>query len=45
VLDHVAHDADELIGDGTTAALIIDERGFAKQARVCGGESSIPWTN
>src|SRR5262249_60158920 len=31
VLDHVARDADELIGDGSDAALIIDESGFAKR--------------
>src|SRR6266446_5408004 len=30
VLDHVAHDASELIGDATDAALIIDESGFAQ---------------
>jgi SRSO17 transposase len=31
VLDHVARDADELIGDTTDAALIMDESGFAKR--------------
>ena len=30
VLDQVARDADELIGDGSDAALILDESGFAK---------------
>ena len=39
VLDHVAHDADELIGDGTDAALIIDESGFAKQGKMSVGAS------
>src|SRR5262245_26557679 len=39
VLDHVAHDADELIGDGTEAALIIDESGFAKQGKMSVGAS------
>jgi len=37
VLDHVAHDADELIGDVTDAALIIDESGFAKQGKMSVG--------
>ena len=35
VLDHVARDADELIGDATQGALIIDESGFAKQDLFC----------
>ena len=39
VLDHVAHDADELIGDATDAALIIDESGFAKQGKMSVGAS------
>ena len=39
VLDHVAHDADELIGDGSDAALIIDESGFAKQGKMSVGAS------
>ena len=39
VLDHVARDADELIGDGTDAALIIDESGFAKQGKMSVGAS------
>ena len=39
VLDHVAHDADEVIGDGTDAALIIDESGFAKQGKMSVGAS------
>ena len=36
VIDHVARDADELIGD-TSAALIIDESGFAKQGKIVAG--------
>jgi SRSO17 transposase len=39
VLDHVAHDADELIGDATDAALIIDESAFAKQGKMSVGTS------
>jgi len=39
VLDHVARDADELIGDATDAALIIDESGFAKQGKMSVGAS------
>ena len=39
VLDHVARDADELIGDGSDAALIIDESGFAKQGKMSVGAS------
>src|SRR5438132_7165364 len=39
VLDHVAQDADELIGDATDAALIIDESGFAKQGKMSVGAS------
>ena len=39
VLDHVARDADELIGDTTDAALIIDESGFAKQGKMSVGAS------
>jgi SRSO17 transposase len=39
VLDHVAGDADELIGDATDAALIIDESGFAKQGKMSVGAS------
>src|SRR3981189_857489 len=39
VLDHVAHDGDELIGDATDAALIIDESGFAKQGKMSVGAS------
>ena len=41
VLDHVAHDPDELIGDTTDASLIIDESGFAKQGEM----SSAPVVN
>ena len=37
VLDHVARDADELIGDGSDAALILDESGFAKQGKMSVG--------
>jgi SRSO17 transposase len=39
VLDHVARDADELLGDTTDAALIIDESGFAKQGKMSVGAS------
>jgi SRSO17 transposase len=39
VLDHVARDADELIGYATAAALIIDESGFAKQEKMSVGAS------
>ena len=39
VLDHVAHDADELIGDRRDAALIIDESGFVKQGKMSVGAS------
>ena len=39
VLDHVAQNADELIGDATDAALIIDESGFAKQGKMSVGAS------
>ena len=39
VLDQVARDADELIGDATEAALIIDESGFAKQGKMSVGAS------
>jgi DDE superfamily endonuclease len=39
VLDQVARDADELIGDATDAALIIDESGFAKQGKMSVGAS------
>jgi SRSO17 transposase len=39
VLDHVARDADELIGDGSDAALILDESGFAKQGKMSVGAS------
>ena len=39
VLDHVARDADELIGDATQGALIIDESGFAKQGKMSVGAS------
>jgi SRSO17 transposase len=39
VLDHVARDADELIGDTTEAALIIDESGIAKQGKMSVGAS------
>jgi hypothetical protein len=37
VLDHVARDADELIGDATDAALIIDESAFVKQGKMSAG--------
>jgi len=33
VIDHVAHDVDELLGDDRDACLLIDESGFAKQGR------------
>jgi len=33
VIDHVAHDVDELLGDDQDACLLIDESGFAKQGR------------
>jgi len=39
VLDHVARDANELIGHATDAALIIDESGFAKQGKMSVGAS------
>ena len=39
VLDHVARDADELIGDETDAGLILDESGFAKQGKMSVGAS------
>jgi SRSO17 transposase len=39
VLDHVARDADELIGDVVDAALIIDESAFAKQGKMSVGAS------
>jgi len=39
VLDHVARDADELIGDATDAALIIDESAFVKQGKMSVGAS------
>jgi len=39
VLDHVARDADELIGDASEAALLIDESGFAKQGKMSVGAS------
>ena len=39
VLDHVARDADELIGDGSDAAPILDESGFAKQGKMSVGAS------
>ena len=39
VLDHVARDADGLIGDATQGALIIDESGFAKQGKMSVGAS------
>jgi SRSO17 transposase len=39
VLDHVARDADELIGDATEGVLIIDESGFAKQGKMSVGAS------
>lgn len=38
-LGAVARDADELIGDPTDAALIIDESGFAKQGKMSVGAS------
>jgi SRSO17 transposase len=33
VIDHVARDADKLLGDSEEACLLIDESGFAKQGR------------
>lgn len=39
VIDHVAHDADELLGDDHDACLLIDESGFAKQGRCSVGVS------
>lgn len=33
VMEHVARDADELLGDDRQACLLIDESGFAKQGR------------
>jgi SRSO17 transposase len=39
VIDHVAHDADRLLGDSRQACLLIDESGFAKQGRGSAGVS------
>ena len=33
VIDHVARDADRLLGDSLEACLLIDESGFAKQGK------------
>lgn len=33
VIDHVAHDADEILGDERDACLLIDESSFAKQGK------------
>ena len=33
VMEHVAQDADELLGDDRQGCLLIDESGFAKQGR------------
>ena len=33
VIDHVAHDVDELLGDKRNAGFLIDESGFAKQGK------------
>ncbi len=37
VIDHVAKDTDQLLGDNPKAGLIIDETGFAKQGRMSVG--------
>lgn len=39
VIDHVAHDVDELLGDPRNACLLIDESGFAKQGKESVGVS------
>jgi len=39
VIDHVARDADQLLGDRREACLLIDESGFAKQGRSSVGVS------
>ena len=41
VIDHVARDADQLLGDRRAACLLIDESGFAKQGRSSVGVSRI----
>ena len=37
VMDHVAHDANALLGDNRKAGLLIDESGFAKQGKMSVG--------
>jgi SRSO17 transposase len=39
VIDHVARDADKLLGDGKQACLLLDESGYAKQGRESVGVS------
>jgi len=39
VIDHVAHDVDELLGDDRDACFLIDESGFAKQGKMSVGVS------
>jgi SRSO17 transposase len=39
VIDHVAHDVNNLIGDGKSTGLIIDESSFAKQGKMSVGTS------
>jgi len=39
VIDHVAHDANELLGDNHKAGLLIDESSFAKQGPMSVGVS------
>lgn len=39
VIDHVAHDVDEVLGDDRDACFLIDESGFAKQGKMSVGVS------
>jgi SRSO17 transposase len=39
VIDHVARDVDNLLGDGRNACFLIDETGFAKQGKMSVGVS------
>lgn len=39
VIDHVAHDVNNLLGDSKATGLIIDESGFAKQGKMSVGTS------
>ena len=42
MIDHVAHDADQFLGDNYDVCLLIDESGFAKRGR-CSVEVSRQW--